>query len=79
MSRAAPADRRTMIGLTALGLALCGLAALGAPALRASGDNAFCSLALASGGLAAWATHLAGESRAGGRSPSFSDLGSCCG
>ena len=63
MSRAAPADRRTMIGLTALGLALCGLAALGAPALRASGDNAFCSLALASGGLAAWATHLAGESR----------------
>src|SRR5215213_712582 len=51
-----------MFGLMALGVALCALTALGAPTLRTYGDNAFCALALASGGLAAWATARASES-----------------
>lgn len=58
--KSAPGRPPPLAGLAALGLALCALAALGAPALRVFGDNAFCALALASGGLAAWAARLAG-------------------
>ena len=52
---------RAMLGLMALGIALCALTALGPLALFTSGDNAFCALALASGGLAAWAAARASE------------------
>jgi alpha-1,6-mannosyltransferase len=59
--QAAPLGRAPL-GLMALGVALCAFTALGAPALRAYGDNAFCALMLASGGLAAWATARVSES-----------------
>jgi hypothetical protein len=52
--QAAPLGQ-AMPGLMALGIALCALTALGPLALRTYGDNAFCALALVSGGLAAWA------------------------
>src|SRR3954454_1231876 len=60
MIRSVAPGRPPLANLAALGLAICALTALGAPTLRAYGDNAFCALALASGGLAAWATRVAG-------------------
>lgn len=63
MSQAALPESRSTLGLMGLGLALCGLTALGAPALRIYGDNAFMALALASGGLTAWAAYLAPRSK----------------
>ena len=61
MRQAAPLGRAPL-GLMALGVALCAFIALGAPALCTYGDNAFCALMLASGGVAAWATARVSES-----------------